>query len=104
MRWSFDMDRKVFISPVAVGCPFRADSDGAFPGLKAWAVLLIRFAVCSNRLAYKDSASHKPVPITQDLPSLKRFSGCLIAVIDDRYSTSRQEDKRQARERRIEFE
>ena len=27
--------------------PFRADSDGAFPGLKAWAVLLNRFAVRS---------------------------------------------------------
>jgi hypothetical protein len=31
----------------------RADFDGAFPGLKAWAVLLNRFAVRSNRLVYK---------------------------------------------------
>ena len=36
--------------------------------------------------------------------SLERFSGCFIAVIDDWYLTSRQEDKRQARERRIKFE
>jgi len=33
---------------------FRADFDGTFPGLKAWAVLLNRFAVRSNRLVYKD--------------------------------------------------
>jgi hypothetical protein len=32
---------------------FRADFDGAFPGLKAWAVLLNRFAFRSNRLVYK---------------------------------------------------
>jgi len=48
MRWSFDMDRKIVISPVPVGRPFRADFDGAFPGLKAWAVLLNRFAVRSE--------------------------------------------------------
>ena len=47
MRWSFDMDRMVFIFTRSVGRPFsfRADSDGTFPGLKAWAVLLNRFAV-----------------------------------------------------------
>ena len=54
MRWSFDMDRKVFIFTGLVGRPFRADFDGAFPELKAWAVLLNRFAVRSNRLVYKD--------------------------------------------------
>jgi hypothetical protein len=34
-------------SPVPVGRPFsfRADFDEAFPGLKAWAILLNRFAV-----------------------------------------------------------
>src|SRR5262249_54290316 len=36
---------KYSFSPVPVGRPFRADFDGAFPGLKAWAVLLNRFAV-----------------------------------------------------------
>ena len=36
-------------SPLLVGRPFRAHSDGAFPGLKAWAVLLNRFAVRSDR-------------------------------------------------------
>jgi hypothetical protein len=35
-------------SPVPVGRLFRADFDGAFPGLKAWAVLLNRFAVCAS--------------------------------------------------------
>jgi len=39
---------------VPVGRPFRADFDGVFPGLKAWAVLLNRFAVRSNRLVFKD--------------------------------------------------
>ena len=47
-------------SPVPVGRPFsfRADFDGAFPGLKAWAVLLNRFAVRSNRLVYKAQRRH----------------------------------------------
>jgi hypothetical protein len=66
MRWSFDMDREITIFTGPVGRPhkavllecqwriapaqrvegaFRADFDGAFPGLKAWAVLLNRFAV-----------------------------------------------------------
>ena len=31
-------------SPVPVGRPFGADFGGALPGLKAWAVLLNRFA------------------------------------------------------------
>ena len=35
-------------SPVPVDRPFRADFDGAFPGLKAWAVLLNRFVVRSS--------------------------------------------------------
>jgi hypothetical protein len=43
-------------SSVPVGRPFRADFDGAFPGLKAWAVLLDRFAVRSNRLVYTAQA------------------------------------------------
>jgi hypothetical protein len=53
MRWSFDMDRKVFIFTVPVDRPFRAHLDGAFPGLKAWAVLLNRFAVRSIDLCMK---------------------------------------------------
>jgi hypothetical protein len=32
-------------SPVPVGRPFRADFDGAFPGLQAWAIVSDRFAV-----------------------------------------------------------
>ena len=50
-------------STVPVGRPFsfRADFDGAVPGLKAWAVLLNRFAVRSNRLVYKDQGFIAPV-------------------------------------------
>ena len=44
----FLMDRKVFIFIPSGGHPFRANFGGAFPGLKAWAVLLNRFAVRSN--------------------------------------------------------
>src|SRR6516165_10088923 len=40
-------------SPVPVGRPFRADFDGAFPGLKAWAVLLNRCAFRSLDLCIK---------------------------------------------------
>jgi hypothetical protein len=47
------MDRKVFIFTVPVDRPFRAHLDGAFPGLKAWAVLLNRFAVRSIDLCMK---------------------------------------------------
>jgi hypothetical protein len=54
MRWSFDWIAKYSFSPVLFGRPLRAHFDGAFPGLKAWAVLLNRFAVRSNRLLYKD--------------------------------------------------
>jgi len=35
----------IHFHPFPSVAPFRADSDGAFPGLKAWAVLLNRFAV-----------------------------------------------------------
>jgi hypothetical protein len=45
---------KYSFSPVAFGRPLQGDLDGALPGLKAWAVLLNRLAVRSNRLAYKD--------------------------------------------------
>jgi len=37
----------IHFHPFPVGRPSGADLDGAFPGLKAWAVLLNRFAVRS---------------------------------------------------------
>jgi hypothetical protein len=42
------MDRKEFIFTRSHRSPLQADFDGGFPGLKAWAVLLDRFAVRSN--------------------------------------------------------
>jgi hypothetical protein len=53
MRWSFDLDRQVFIFTRSLRSPLQGAFDGAFPGLKAWAVLLNRFAVRSDRLVYK---------------------------------------------------
>jgi hypothetical protein len=60
MRWSFDMDRKVFIFTRSRRSPLQGGFRWSFPRpegcLKAWAILLDRFAVRSNRLVYKAQA------------------------------------------------
>jgi hypothetical protein len=52
------MDRKVFIFIRSRRSPLQGGFRWSFPrpsgSLKAWAVLLNRFAVRSNRLVYKD--------------------------------------------------
>jgi hypothetical protein len=53
MRWSSTWIARSSFSPVPFGRPFRAHFDGAFPGLKAWAILLNRFAVRSIDLLIK---------------------------------------------------
>ena len=59
---------------------FRADFNGAFPGLKAWAVLLNRFAVRSNRPA--TNSYNEYGNWGRSKPAAQILGDCLGAAID----------------------